>query len=150
MKKGVSWYVRKPGLGAPQKAEWHTPTPVHVCSNPSSCDSFPVPLTCTPGLALPHPETSRQPQQGSQAGKGTFALRTSPYLQIFSLFPYGRGAEYHLLSCSVCSPHPRFAIAFSLASDTLSLFCSKQWTGHKSCMRLRCILKESRVCCRWN
>lgn len=137
--KSSSWYVRKPGLGASQKAEWHMPTPVHVCSHPSSCDSFPVPLTCTPGLALPHPETSRQPQQGFHAGKGTFASRTSPCLQMFSLLPDGRGAERHLLSYSVCSPQPRFAIAFSLASDTLSLFCSKQWTGHKSCMRVRCI-----------
>lgn len=120
MKRGVSWYVRKPGLGVSQKGEWHTPTPVHVCSNPSSCDSLPVPSTHTPGLALPRPETSRQPQQGLQAGKGTFCClkkqplpsNIQPWLQtdrtlppvLFSLFSSPQVCHCFFLSLTFTFP----------------------------------------------
>lgn len=120
-------------------------------TRPHLCTSAPIHLPVTASL-FPwhtrqdlHSHTQKPPGSHSRVCKLakvlSIALRTSLYLQMFSLLPDGRGAEHHLLSCSVCSPHPRFVIALSLASDTLSLFYLKRWTGHKSCMRVRCIFQ---------
>lgn len=120
-------------------------------TRPHLCTSASIYLPVTASLSRWHTRqdlhfhTQKPPGSHSRVHKLakilSAALGTSPYLHMFSLLPDGRGAEHHPLSCSICSPHPRFAIAFSLASDTPPLFCSKWWTGHKSCIRVRCILQ---------